>query len=401
MHKSLLLLFLLLALQTTFAQPPFNVIGYLPTYRFASLNDIEFDRLTHVNIAFANPDAQGNLSCEGVNIAPAVAKAHQNGCKVFISLAGGFLTPDWEAAWNNLALPANRAAFIQKIVQYVQVQKLDGVDVDLEWQYVQDWYSPFVLDLKAALIPLGKPLTVALPGAYRYPQISAQALAAFDWVNMMTYDLTGPWDPAHPGQHSPYDWTQQCIEYWKSQGVPTPKLTLGVPFYGYDFGTTPVAGFTYGDIVNQDPANAQLDQSGQKYWNGIPTIQAKTALALEETGGIMIWEIGGDAFGADAQYSLLRAIDAIVDAAVVGVSEASPFALEVYPNPVRDRLSMRLPEGTDYRVVICDVQGKIWSEQWVVGGASADISVQDFPAGLYAISVYSEAGAWTGKLVKL
>ena len=56
---------LLFALQTASAQA-FKVIGYLPTYRFNWLNDIEFDRLTHVNIAFANPDSLGNLSCGGV-----------------------------------------------------------------------------------------------------------------------------------------------------------------------------------------------------------------------------------------------------------------------------------------------------------------------------------------------
>ncbi|MEO6039394.1 MAG: glycosyl hydrolase family 18 protein, partial [Saprospiraceae bacterium] len=210
---------LLFGLQTAFSQS-FKVIGYLPTYRFSWLNDIEFGKLTHVNIAFANPDSLGNLSCGGVSITAAVNKAHQAGCQVYISLAGGYLDPAVDGYWNNLTLPANRAAFIQKIVQYVQAQNLDGVDVDLEWQYIQTWYSPFILELKAALTPLGKPLTVALPGSYRYPEITAAALSAFDWVNMMVYDLTGPWDPTNPGQHSPYPWAQQCIQYWKNQGVP-------------------------------------------------------------------------------------------------------------------------------------------------------------------------------------
>lgn len=398
--RKILLFFLLLGLQTSFAQP-FKVVGYLPHYRFSWLNDIEFDRLTHVNIAFANPDAQGNLSCEGVDITPAVTKAHQHGCKVFISLAGGYLTPEWEAAWNNLALPANRAAFIQKIVQYVQAQNLDGVDIDLEWQYIQSWYSPFVLDLKAALAPLDIPLTAALPGSYRYPQISTQALAAFDWVNMMVYDLTGPWDPSNPGQHSPYYWAVQCIQYWQNQGVSPAKLTLGVPFYGYDFGVSPVAAFTYRGIVNQDPANAQLDQSGQKFWNGIPTIQAKTTLALNEVSGLMIWEIGEDAFGANIEYSLLRAIDEVVDAAVVNVSEIRPLALQVYPNPVHDRLTVLLQEGADSRVVIADMQGRYMSEQSAAGDAPLELNLQDLPAGLYAISVYSDTGVRAGTFVKL
>ncbi|MCY7330471.1 MAG: T9SS type A sorting domain-containing protein [Saprospiraceae bacterium] len=390
----------LFGLQTALAQS-FKVVGYLPHYRFSWLNDIEFERLTHVNIAFANPDAQGNLSVEGVNITPAVTKAHQKGCKVFISLAGGYLTPATEANWNNLALPANRPAFIQKIVQYVQSRHLDGVDVDLEWQYVQDWYSPFVLELKAALAPLNLPLTAALPGGYRYPQITPAALAAYDWVNMMVYDLTGPWDPSNPGQHSPYDWAEQCIQYWQNQGVDAQQLTLGVPFYGYDFGASPVESFTYRGIVNQDPTNAQLDQVGQKYWNGMPTIQAKTQLALDEVAGIMIWEVGQDAFGENAAYSLLRAIDAVVDVAVVGVSEASSTTLQVYPNPVRDRLSIRLPGEGTFRLLIHNMQGALVLEQSTAYEDPLEVRVADLPGGMYGISVYSGSRVMTGKFVKM
>jgi chitinase len=395
MRKALPFL-LLLTLQTTFAQS-FKVIGYLPYYRFSWVNDIEFERLTHVNIAFANPDADGNLSVEATNIAPVVTKAHQNGCKVFISLAGGYLTPTHEANWNNLCLPANRPAFIQKIVQYVQANNLDGVDIDLEWQYVETWYSPFVLELKTALAPLNIPLTAALPGNYRYPQITASALAAYDWINMMIYDLRGPWDPSNPGQHSPYDWAEDCVDYWLDQGVPSQKLTLGVPFYGYDFGVDPVESFNYRGIVNQDVANAFLDNVGQKWWNGIPTIQAKTELALDEVAGIMIWEIGQDAFGSNIQYSLLRAIDEIVDAASVGVSEANSMALRVFPNPVRERLSLQLPDNDDYRVVISDMSGRVMQE----GNETQELIVRDFPAGMYTISVYSGTGIRAGKFIKI
>lgn len=397
--KRILSLLLLLSAQTVFAQN-FKVVGYLPTYRFSWLADIEFERLTHVNIAFANPDAQGNLSFDGANIGPAVDLAHQGGCEVFISLAGGYLTPEVDANWNYWALPANRPAFIQKIVQYVQANDFDGVDIDLEWQYVQDWYSPFILDLKAALEPLGIPLTAALPGSHRYPEISDPALAAFDWVNMMVYDLTGPWDPSNPGQHSPYWWAENCIQYWQNQGVPADKLTLGVPFYGYNFEVSPVTSFTFRGIVNENAAHAQLDQSGQRFWNGIPTIEAKTQLALDEVGGLMIWEIGQDAFGANAQYSLLRAIDEVVSAASVGVAEAGQQALRIFPNPVRERLSVRLDDGGDFRLLICDLRGRLVAEVEATGG-SAEADVAHLPAGMYGIAVLSAGRTWTGRFLKM
>lgn len=391
-------LLFLFCLQTAFAQS-FKVIGYLPYYRFSWLNDIEFERLTHVNIAFANPDELGNLSVEGTNITPAIAKAHASGCKVFISLAGGYLSPEHDANWNHLCQPANRPAFIQKIVEYVQNNQLDGVDVDLEWQYVQSWYSPFVLELKAALAPLGIPLTAALPGSYRYPQISAAALDAYDWINMMVYDLRGPWDPSNPGQHAPYDWAEDCIDYWQNQGVVSQKLTLGVPFYGYDFNESPVSSFTFRGIVNQDPANAFLDHVDQKWWNGIPTIQAKTELALDEVAGIMIWEIGQDAFGANIEYSLLRAIDEVVDAAASSVAEVPGGRLQVYPNPVADKLILTWPEGKQARMVVTDVHGHTVLEQNIAG--PTELAVQHLATGWYGIVAIADARVMTGKFVKI
>jgi chitinase len=391
---------LLFTLQTAFSQP-IKVIGYLPTYRLSWLNSIEFDRLTHVNISFANPDAQGNFSCEGVNITPAVIKAHQKGCKVFISIAGGYLTPEWDANWNTLTTTDNRPAFITKIVQYVLTNNFDGVDVDLEWNYVKDWYSPFILDLKAALATHNKILTVALPGGFRYPQITDEALMAFDWVNIMVYDLTGPWDSSNPGQHSPYSWSQDCIQYWKSQGLEAQKLTLGVPFYGYDFGVNPVNSFTYRGILAENIVNAQFDQSGQKYWNGIPTIKAKTQLAINEVGGIMIWEIGEDAFGTDAPYSLLRAIDEVVDAAVVSVNQPSKASIQLFPNPVQSQLWVRCEVTVEAQLQIHDAQGRLVFTQKMNKNGLEKLEIAHLEAGMYVVSVFSGKEVFRGRFVKI
>lgn len=65
---------LLFGLQSAYSQS-FKVIGYLPQHRLDGLDNLEFSRLTHINIAFANPDAQGNLSGDSVDIASAVTCA--------------------------------------------------------------------------------------------------------------------------------------------------------------------------------------------------------------------------------------------------------------------------------------------------------------------------------------
>jgi hypothetical protein len=77
---------------------------------------------------------------------------------------------------------------------------------------------------------------------------------------------------------------------------------MGVPFNG-DPNTA------YFKIVQADPAAAQLDSfdySGTLlHYNGIPTVQKKTQIAMEEAAGIMFWALDHDAQG---ELSLVNAI---------------------------------------------------------------------------------------------
>ena len=40
-----------------------RVVGYLPTYRFHLSDKIEYCKLTHLNLSFANPDSREILLC--------------------------------------------------------------------------------------------------------------------------------------------------------------------------------------------------------------------------------------------------------------------------------------------------------------------------------------------------
>lgn len=389
MRASLLAFFLFLA---TFlpAQDDFKVVGYLAYWNFNDAPiEIEWQRLTHVNLAFANPDANGDFSFSGGDYANVVSAAHAKGVEVFVSLAGGYLTPDWQTNWNYWMQPNHLDEFVVKIVDYVQANDFDGVDIDLEWQHVNDLYSPFILALKAALAAEDLPLTAALPGSYRYPQITQQALDAFDWVNLMVYDLTGPWAPNSPGQHSPYWWAQDCLAYWNGQGLPYFRRTLGMPFYGYDFSTNPVDAKYFGEIVAANTANAQLDQVGQLYYNGIPTIIAKTQLAQAEASGVMIWELGQDAFGPLKAYSLLRAIDETLNA-VSGSEEPMASAARIYPNPANDYLMIDKPFSGNHLAQIHDSQGILRWEGYIE--AMANISLIGYPPGFYTLRLLNPSG---------
>tara|TARA_S200000501_G_C20864102_1_gene761158 strand:+ start:3205 stop:4251 length:1047 start_codon:yes stop_codon:yes gene_type:complete len=291
-----------------------RVVGYFPTWRFTLSDKVDFCKLTHVNIAFGNPMVDGTIQLSNPSAISnleqviSTAKLQNSSIQFYISLAGGVLSDQVANTWKSfLASSQDRPKLIDKIIEFVLENKLDGVDVDLEWSHVTQGYSDFVIELKKELSIHGKGMTAAFPSETKFSQISDQALAVFDFINIMVYDYTGSWNPSEPGQHSSYNHAERGINYWKNiVGIAGEKLTLGVPFYGYNFlNSTTVESFTYGSMVASNTLNSERDQVGNKYYNGRPTIASKVKLAAQNLSGIMIWELGQDSF---TEYSLLQTI---------------------------------------------------------------------------------------------
>jgi spore germination protein YaaH len=297
----------------------FKVVGYITARTPEKMDSLELDKLTHLNIAFANPDSTGQLICnKQVDITPFVEKGHAAGLKVFISLAGGG-KPD-TIIWHRLLLPENRNAFIGKIIDYVEKNKLDGVDVDIEGNLLPQVglnYNPFVVELRQALHSKGKAITTALGATHFHQNVQKEALDAYDFINVMVYDKTGIWRPEEIGPHSPWSFVEDALRYWTEElKIPAKKITLGVPFYGFDF-TPPARYISYREIIQADSTLAYKDSLGMRYYNGIPMIARKTKLAKDSLGGVMIWEIQYDARG---ELSLLRAMDQVLRSGECNVS---------------------------------------------------------------------------------
>lgn len=287
-----------------------RIVGYLPYYRFDLVDQMELDKLTHLIIGFGHPNAQGRIEVPKVDIWPVVKKARTAGVKVLLALGGGGLEEEEEKNWAYYLRPGKRAEFIRNIVQYAEAYELDGIDVDLEWDHVNQYYSDFVLDLNRTLKSKAKILTAALPATHRYKHLNDEALSAFDFINLMAYDLTGPWRPDRPGQHSPFSFAVNSIDFWKEQGVSPQRLTLGLPVFGWNFSHgESVSSITYRELVEMDASFALLDRIGRIYYNGLPLIRAKTELALREVSGVMLWELGQDAYN---DLSVLRAVHQIM-----------------------------------------------------------------------------------------
>lgn len=290
-----------------------KVIAYIPNWvdLNAFSSSVQYSKLTHINIAFENPDANGYLSFNsGSNTI--INAAHAQNVKVFVSLGGGSVSEGGAIRDNyfNLIKTANRTAFIQKIYDYVVAHNFDGVDMDLEGPAINSDYGGFVIALAAKLHANGKLISAALSEGYGGANVPASTFAAFDWINIMAYDATGPWQPGNPGQHSPYSMAVNQFNYWTGRGLPASKAIIGLPFYGYGFGASANQGISYANIVAQYSGAENLDQVGNTiYYNGIPTIKAKTTFAIQNAGGVMIWELSQDATGAK---SLLTAVNQVI-----------------------------------------------------------------------------------------
>ncbi len=304
--------FSLLIAQFSDPKPSFKIVGYysLNSALAPAQKEIPFDQLTHINLWFLNPDSTGSFTRDLSGLIPFVEKAHKKKVKVLVSIGGGTR----QNQYHRLLQDDKRPALIDSLLAKVLSYGLDGVDVDLEGSDIDENYEKFVVELATALKARNKLITAAIAIYYK-DQFTDKALAQYDFVNVMSYDRTGPWRPEKPGPHSLYEHAVEDLQYFgETRKIPSAKMTLGVPFYGYGYGpeiTSPAISMDFGEIVTSFPGSELVDEWKMPdgkiiYYNGIPTMKQKVALAREKASGIMIWQIEGD---ADGDKSLLKVIN--------------------------------------------------------------------------------------------
>ena len=291
---------------------PLRVVAYVPNWidLDAFAKTIDYDHLTHINIAFENPiNDGGELSFHPRNES-LIRLAHEHNVSVLVSIGGGSASSNKElqARYRRLLSPDMQARFAASLIEYVKSHNFDGLDVDIEGPSINEDYGPFIEELAKVFKPRNKLLTSALSKGYGGSKVPSSALSRFDFVNIMAYDGAGSWDPKAPGQHSSMEFTKQNVEYWLDRGLPKSKAVVGVPFYGYGFGEEFTKGtISYSRILAKYPDAETSDKVGTTIWhNSIPTIKQKTQYAMDqELGGIMIWSLDSDVAGS---RSLFKAI---------------------------------------------------------------------------------------------
>lgn len=280
------------------AAPPtgLRVVGYYPDYADRPPSALPYDKLTHINYAFASVRTDGTLDTATSMLQDVTTRAHAAGVKVLISVGGG--DADINAVMKDTNLRAN---VIANVEQLVSTYHLDGVDIDWEGfdSSCTSAYTALMKTLSMDLHAQGKIVTTALDtGTWFGMNVASAAFAYIDQLNIMAYDGDNP--------HSPYQLAVNGIDYWAGRGYPKQQMNIGVPFYGRldsNWNTE----ISYKALIAKSSSAANLDDYAGYNYNGMATIAKKTKLAMSQTGGIMIWDINQDTVDP---YSLLSTIHA-------------------------------------------------------------------------------------------
>lgn len=289
----------------------FKIVGYYPEWKPEEIGKIQYEKLTHINYAFAIPKADGTLMpLANPELAKKIiADGHKSGVNVLLAIGG------WEYEGKPLEMTFIEATstdekikkLVNSILEMVDAYGFDGVDMDWEHPRMdgpsKNQYAALMQYLSEALHAKGKLLSAAVvsgvtaDGNVLWDAAGHldEALEAVDYINVMAYD------GGDGERHSSYEFAVNSALYWKdTRGVDKEKIVLGVPFYGRP------RWLTYDEILKIDDQANNKDNVEGVYYNGIAMMEKKAEWAKDNVGGIMIWELAGDC--NNQEKSLLNAL---------------------------------------------------------------------------------------------
>ncbi len=437
------------------AQAQYRVVGYYPMWEETSMpaSAVNFNVLTHINHAFAWPNADGSISSDDDVVDTALINTtHRAGRKILLSF-GGAGTTQTENFATVTADSALSKTFINNIVSQLAASHYDGADLDWEGpsnlaQRANE--AAFVQELRSAFRAVDTTwlITMAI-GASDYSgqwRDFATLTLYVDWFNAMEYDFHGSWssvsghnaplmigtDPsADPDAYS----IVQSIQYLAgTRAIPKDKLVLGLPFYGKSFGTSTLytrysgeADLAYSDIMDtlKNGTWTYVWDSGSNapyYTSSSPaeliTLDDSASIALkcqyvrtEGLAGVMIWEISQDLIGQN--QPLMDVVGAQMITTGVAV-ESRPNTIPTgfvlydnYPNPFNPSTTIEfsVPVASHVTIRVFDVLGRevatLLNEHRNAGTGSVrfDAEQHNIASGVYFYRIQGGSFVQTKKMI--
>lgn len=251
-----------------------------------------------------------------------IQTARQRGTRVIATVAN---TEGWsnyekgaQALHQLIATNAQREQLANRLVQFVLVNKMDGLDINFEVIKGSDRenFSRFMEVLSGKLHQHGKILSVSA-----YPKTSDggwDGPKAQDWERLgqvvdefkiMTYN----YNTSTPGPGAPLSWLDQVIRYGESR-MPARKLYAGLPAFGYQWvedGTRSTVTYERAqDLIKKHKPLLLRDLNGEPHFTYIENGQKYTVYFQDRTslqkkmdliaknhpkvGGITEWYLGAE-----------------------------------------------------------------------------------------------------------
>ncbi|KAJ2711529.1 hypothetical protein H4R19_003203 [Coemansia spiralis] len=243
------------------------VVAYYPSWKRQSLMNIDWAKISHLNVAFGIPTDTGEVTFDGEWFLPRLVKdAHKANAKVALSIGGWTGSNRFSTIMGDVH---KRGALIKSIGALIEKHELDGVDID--WEYVGRQGSKcnkstpddaanfmrFLRALRAALSARFSGVEKLVSLAVRMqpfedvggPLKDVSPYAEYvDFASIQAFDINGPWSnttgPSAPLEHqrnrgAPYS-LKQAIDQWLDAKWPADKLVAGVSFHGHSMTTRDV-----------------------------------------------------------------------------------------------------------------------------------------------------------------
>ena len=415
-----------------------EVHGYHPYWMGSSYQSYDWSLLSTVAFFSLELGATGAIVADhGWPWTTLVSHAHQNGVRVIVT-ATQFSSTDLAQLLGSASI---RATAIANIVNAVVAGNADGVSIDFEGVpgSRKQQLVAFMNELRAALdATLPDPyLSIATPAvdwnnAYDYDLLAA----ACDHLMVMAYDFhwsgsttSGPVAPLGGWGTYNVGWTIADYITW---GAPPEKMLLGVPYYGYRWGTVSGAAGatttgtgtarTYAAVAAEvEQYDAQWDTPSLTPWyRGLAPGWFQTwhddAASLgnkysrvhaEDLAGVGIWALGYDGTRAELWGALHAAFHQPTDVDPPG--SGLQIALSIAgrnPSPSGAEFQIET-RGRQAALRVYDARGRrvrvLWTGRSLtpvqVSWDGADDAGRRVSAGIYYASLQSDAGSQTRKVV--
>lgn len=328
------------------------VAAYIPLWKEWKVDDIKGDKLTNLYLAFGTIGENSKLKVETSNGNEELKEKIKNlkvkfpYLKISIAIGGNAA----EGFSDMTFVKESRESFCNSVVDFIEEYSIDGVDIDWEFPVQGAWgaikarkedkqnFAYLIKDLKDRLNTLESKNNkkyyisfAATSASWGKDIIDFKAVEPnIDSINIMSYDYTGGFNNTTCHNSNLYSREERkneinidaAVKMYISAGVPSKKLVLGIPAYGY--GWTNVKNLNNGlfqsaekmitpnesDLTYKNIKNNYVDKNGfKRFWDDkgkVPYLfDGKTFITYddvesvkdkakyvkdEKLGGMMIWE---------------------------------------------------------------------------------------------------------------